>query len=202
MSLLEGVSVVTWDVDGTLYELPAMAACLRRAALRRGLRAPLRVLREQRWLAQLRAAMEGVRRAGGELRHLGALPRPRAELAALEERWYGEAIRRAGPRPGVPETLADLRARGLRLVAVSDHPADYKLAALGLSGCFERVYVGEALGVLKPSPRLFEAVLEDLSLAPAALLHVGDRDDSDRPAATGAGCRFTLLAPGPVGPIG
>lgn len=197
---LEGVEVVSWDVDGTLYELPPMIAGLRRAALRQALRHPLRVAREQRWLARLRASMEAVRRAGGDLAALGPLPRPRAELAALEDRWYGEAIRRAGPRAGVRDALDALAAGGVRLVVVSDHPADAKLAALGLEGRFERVYVGEDLGALKPSPRLFEAVVADLGVAAGALLHLGDREGDVR-AAEGAGCRAHLLAPGRVPPI-
>ena len=199
---LLGVEVVSWDVDGTLYELPAMVRALRRAALGQALRRPLRVAREQRWLARLRRAMEVVRRGGGDLARLGPLPRARAELATLEERWYGAAIAAAGPRPGVVDALEALRARGVRQVVVTDHPAAYKLEALGLGGWFERVYVGEELGHLKPSPRLMQAALAELGVEPQALLHIGDRADSDGPAARGAGCRVHVLAPGRVGPIG
>jgi HAD superfamily hydrolase (TIGR01509 family) len=198
---LAGVQVISWDVDGTLYELPAMIRFLRRAAVRAALRRPVRVAREQRRLARLRRAMEEVRRAGGDLARLGPLPAPRAELAALEERWYGPAIRRAGLRAGVPEALRDLLARGRRLVVVSDHPAAFKLEALGLTDRFERVFEGEALGVLKPSPRLFAAVVAELGIPPGALLHLGDREGDAR-AAEGAGCRALLLAPGRVPPIG
>ncbi len=197
MSLLDGVEAVSWDVDGTLYEMPRMRRCLRRLVLSRALRGPWAVARDLRRLMGLRRAMEAVRASGGDLATLRARE-PREALAPLEETLYGEAIRRAGPRPGVAEALAALRARGLRVVVLSDHPADFKLAALGFEGAFERVYVGEALGWLKPSPRPFAAVVEDLGLTPSALLHVGDRPDTDGRGAAAAGCRSVILPPGPL----
>jgi phosphoglycolate phosphatase len=194
---LGGVEVVSFDLDGTLYELPRLRAALRRLALGRLLGAPLATPRELRRLARLRAAMEAVRRAGGDLATL-ALSEPREALAALEERWYVPAARLAGPRPGLRELLGALRARGVRAVVLSDHPAASKLEALGLAGAFERVYVGEALGALKPSPAPFRALLADLGLAPGALLHVGDRADTDGAGGAAAGVRTVIVPPGPI----
>lgn len=196
--LLQGIEVVSWDVDGTLYELPAMKSRLRRLALRRGLLHPLRVARELSRLIGMKRAMERVREAGGDLRRL-ALPE-RVQLAALEERWYVEAIRDVGPRPGVVALLDELRGRGLRLIVVSDHPAEEKLAALGLGVRFEQVFCGEGVGFLKPSPRPFEVALAELGIEPGALLHVGDRSDTDAVAAAAAGCRSLILPPGPIDP--
>ncbi len=197
MSLLEGVEAVSFDVDGTLYELPRLRAAIRRLALARLLGAPLATPRELRRLARLRRAMEATRAAGGDLAAL-TLPEPRDALAALEERWYVAALRRCGPRPGVREALDALAARGVRRVVLSDHPAETKLAALGLADAFERVYVGEVLGALKPSPVPFRAALADLGLAPSALLHVGDRPETDGAGAAAAGVRAWILPPGPV----
>jgi HAD superfamily hydrolase (TIGR01549 family) len=190
------IEVVSWDVDGTLYELPAMRGQIRRLALRR-LWNPFRLARELGDLARLRRAMEEVRRQGGDLSAL-KLSQPREPLEALEQRWYGEAIRRAGPRAGVPEALAALRGRGLRLIVTSDYGSEFKLKALGLADAFERLYAGEALGHLKPSPRLFEHVISDLGIEPGALLHIGDRPDTDGAGAEAVGCRSLILPPGPV----
>lgn len=186
-----GVSVVSFDVDGTLYDMRAMKRQLRWALLRR----PLRGVLDLRRLLRLRHAMEAVRRAGGDLSGL-SLPWPRDELAPLEERWYGAAIARAGPRPGLEALLERVAALGLRVVALSDHPAAFKLRALGLEDRFERVFVGEELGFLKPSPRPFQLVAEALGVDPGAVLHVGDRPETDGSGARAAGCQAWILRPG------
>lgn len=191
MSLLGGIDGVSWDVDGTLYELPGLMRALRRLALRRGLTAPVATARDLLGLARRRRAFDATRAAGG------VLASPVAADARLDALLL-DAVRAAGPRPGVVEALARLRARGLRLLATSDHPAADKLEALGLAGAFEGLVVGEALGALKPSPRLLLAAAERLGMAPARLLHVGDRADADGAAAAAAGCRVLLLGPGPV----
>ena len=112
------VEVVSWDVDGTLYELPRMISKIRRLALERGLFHPLRVARELRRLSRLRSAMEAVRLAGGDLATLEF--EDRDSVAPLEREWYGEAIRLAGPREGVARTLAFLRVKLLQVDTVGD----------------------------------------------------------------------------------
>ena len=61
--------------------------------------------------------------------------------------------------PGVRESLAVLRARGLRLVAVSnsDGSAEAVLVATGLRDWFEAVIDSHIVGFSKPDPRVFEA---------------------------------------------
>jgi HAD superfamily hydrolase (TIGR01509 family) len=189
------IQVVSWDVDGTLYELPHMIRRLRWLILQRGVRHPLRVRHEVSRLLALRRAMERVRRAGGDLAGLG-LP-DRAALLPLEERWYAEAIRRAGLRPGVSAALQAFAARGLRQVVFSDHPSQAKLEALGIREHFEEVYSAEDSGHLKPSPRAFESLLADLGIPASALLHVGDREDTDG-AARALGCSVLILPAGPL----
>lgn len=187
------IEVVSWDVDGTLYELPAMVRAVVRAGARGLVRAPRRSLGELERLRRFRAAMARVRRRGGELAP-GDLPADRDALVALEARWYGPAIARVGVRAGVGEALATFAARGLRQIAVSDYRAHYKLVALGLEHHFEAVYAGEDTGHLKPSPGIFAHVIEDLGIEPARMLHIGDRHDRDAAAAAAVGCR-TLIVP-------
>ena len=192
------IEVVSWDVDGTLYELPRMIRFVCWLALKRGLFHPLRVAGELRTLSKLRRAMEQVRHAGGDMNAL-AFPE-RSVARPFEREWYGEAIRMAGPRQGVVKALAVIRAQGLRLVVLSDFDSEFKLEALGLSGTFERVYSGEALGQLKPSPRLFEHVIRDLGIRPEALLHVGDRPETDAASSAAVGYKAMILSPGPLNP--
>jgi HAD superfamily hydrolase (TIGR01549 family) len=194
------VEVISWDMDGTLYDLPSMKAHVRRMALRAALRAPLTVIREQRALARLRAAMGRVRRSGGDLAGL-ELADDRAWLAELERKWYLEAIRRTGPRPVVPALLLRLAARPLRQVVLSDYASTEKLEALGLEKVFERCFSGEEIGALKPSARVFEHVIGELGIEPGALLHIGDRKDTDGAAAL-VGCQVAIVEPGIGGGAG
>jgi HAD superfamily hydrolase (TIGR01549 family) len=188
------VRAVSWDLDGTLYLLSDLRRALGRMALRRAL-CPS-TWRDLRALQAFTRAMNEVRRQGGDLTLL-RLERPRAEHAAIETRWLLSALERVGPRQGAAELRARLAARGVRQVVLSDHPALEKLRALGLDGAFEQVFVGEALGFLKPSPRPFLAVADALEVSPAELLHVGDRDDSDGAGARAAGCQVIVLPPDP-----
>jgi putative hydrolase of the HAD superfamily len=194
------VEVVSWDVDGTLYDMGRVVRRLAWLAAGRGLVSPMRTWRELRALSRLRAAMRRVRERGGAIGP-GDVPPGRAALAALEERWYGAAIGRAGPRPGLLETVQAIAARGVRQVVASDYEAGFKLRALGLADHFERAFSGEALGHLKPAPALFHVMCRELDVDPARVLHVGDRADTDAPAATAAGCQVAIVGHDFTSPI-
>ncbi|MYB31058.1 MAG: HAD family hydrolase [Acidobacteria bacterium] len=165
---LAGITAVSFDVDGTLYS--------------------------DRFL-RTRVAWEAIRR--GSLRDLGTLRNRRDPASGAAARLAAEArilipvIRRLGPRPGVAELLE--RLHRYTLVAVSDFDPEARLEALGLRGVFERVYAAERHGALKPDPRVFHAALADLGIPAAALLHVGNRADTDGAAARAAGCRVLIL---------
>lgn len=171
------VRAVSWDLDGTLYDLRA----LRWRALWPG------SWRDARAISAWRRTCDEVRRRGGQLPP-GLDPAP---ARAAEARWLVPALRAIGPRAGVVEALDALR--GLPQVVVSDHPAEDKLVALGLRARFAHAVVGEALGWLKPSPRPFVAAAEALGVPVESLLHVGDRDDTDGAGARAAGCQVVIL---------
>ena len=91
--------------------------------------------------------------------------------------------------PEVPETLAALRRRELRLAVVSnwDPGLEHLLERLGLHAAF-RVVVGSAdVGVAKPDPRIFRLATDALGVAPEQTLHVGDLYDYDIVGARAAG---------------
>ena len=106
---------------------------------------------------------------------------------AQRRRWRRRRSTWAG---GLLEAIA---AEGKRQVVVTDYEAEGKLDALELPITFERVFEGEVLGAIKPSPQLFQVILKELDVAPSALLHIGDRDESDGAAARGAGCQVLIL---------
>ena len=165
---LTGVTAVSFDVDGTLYS--------------------------DRFL-RTRVAWEATRR--GSLRDLHRLRNRRDPASDVAARLAAEArilipvIRRLGPRSGAAELLD--RLRPYTLVAVSDFDPGARLEALGLRGVFERVFAAERYGALKPDPRVFHAALADLGIPGSALLHIGNRADTDGGAARAAGCRALIL---------
>ena len=115
---------------------------------------------------------------------------PPARLEA-EARVLIPVIRRIGPSPGVIELLDRVRPR--TLIAVSDFDPGAKLKALGLGRYFKRIYAAERYGALKPDPRVFHAALADLGIPAPALLHIGNRADTDGAAARAAGCPALIL---------
>lgn len=97
--------------------------------------------------------------------------------------------------PDVPDTLAALRARGLRLVVVSNFDARLGplLGDLGLAPSFHHVEHSSHAGVAKPDPAIFHAALRAIGVAPGAALHVGDSARNDVEGARAAGLRAALL---------
>ena len=90
--------------------------------------------------------------------------------------------------PGVAETLAALRARGLTLAVVSnwDCTLPAHLAAVGVAHLLSAIATSAAAGVAKPDPRIFTVALERVGVAPERAVHVGDNPaDSDGAAAAG-----------------
>ena len=96
---------------------------------------------------------------------------------------------------GVPEGLAALRARGLRLVAVSnsDGSAEAVLVATGLRQWFEAVIDSHHVGFSKPDPRLFDAARGVLGVAARNVAHVGDLYETDIVGAHAAGIAAILI---------
>src|SRR5215208_6163683 len=100
--------------------------------------------------------------------------------------------------PGVPEGLAALRTKGLRLVAVSnsDGSAESVLASVGLREPFDAVIDSHLVGFSKPDPRLFDAARAVIGGVDAArVAHVGDLYDADVVGAHAAGIAAILIDP-------
>ena len=99
--------------------------------------------------------------------------------------------------PGVPETLAALRAAGRTLVAVSnsDGTVEQGLEALGLRQHLHHVVDSAVIGVEKPDPAIFRHALALAGCRPASTLHVGDLYAVDVLGARAAGLHAVLLDP-------
>lgn len=97
--------------------------------------------------------------------------------------------------PEVPEVLAALRARRVKLVVVSnwDSSLPSLLARLGVLDSFDAVIVSAAVGVSKPDRGIFDEAVRRAGVAPGAALHVGDSLTDDYHGARAAGLHALLV---------
>jgi HAD superfamily hydrolase (TIGR01509 family) len=130
------------------------------------------------------------------LQHAG-VPLSGATTAALEELHAYHTVNNLWELvpTHVPDALAHLRARGLRLAVVSNANGTLKahLARLGLYDAFACVLDSCEEGVEKPDPRIFLNAIAKSGATPATTIHVGDLYHVDVVGAESAGIRAVLL---------
>lgn len=93
------------------------------------------------------------------------------------------------------ESLSRLRRAGLKLgvVSNSDGRVEQALEAAGLKDYFDVIVDSALIGAEKPDPRIFQAALDALDVAPEAALYVGDLYEVDIVGARAAGIEAVLL---------
>ena len=94
--------------------------------------------------------------------------------------------------PDAAETLASLRASGLKLGLITNGSVPMqgaKLSCLALSPMFDTVLISDAEGISKPQPQIFYRALERLNANPDHAVFVGDHPEVDIEGARGAGMR-------------
>lgn len=95
------------------------------------------------------------------------------------------ARHRVEPFAPVPEMLAQLRAEGYLIGALSNGNADVSCTPLG--ELFDFQFNADTVGTAKPHPGMFERALEHARLQPEQLVHVGDHPVNDVQAARQVG---------------
>jgi len=117
---------------------------------------------------------------------LGVNPGVDTLLAALHFRAY----------PDVAPALRELRARGLRLVVVSnwDFSLHERLEETGVAELVDGAVASAELGHAKPDGAIFAHALALAGAEPGAALHAGDSPDADVAGALAAGLRAVLVA--------
>ncbi len=92
--------------------------------------------------------------------------------------------------------LAELRAGGVRIVAVSNWDCSLEdvLGSLGLLDALDGAVASAVVGAAKPDPAPFVKALELVGAAPSEALHVGDSPVNDVEGARAAGIDAALLA--------
>lgn len=109
----------------------------------------------------------------------GTDPEIRARcLADFKAHYEKNMYNKTGPYPGIPEMLAALRARGVKMAIVSNK---FDAAVKGLCRRFYGEYIQVAIGESpnvrkKPAPDSVFTALRELGSAPERALYIGDSD--------------------------
>ena len=199
------VRAVLFDLDGTLiHSLPDLVAAVNRMLAGQG-RAPLESEAVKAMVGDGADAL--VARAFAAS---GGLPGPDVGpfldgfLANYEPRSAETTV----PWPGVVETLAELKRRGLTLAVCTNKPSRATaevLASLDLARFFDLVVGADDAPALKPDPAHVTVILDRLGVSAAEAVMVGD-SRNDVLAARQAGVRTVVLsfgyAHGPVAELG
>jgi 2-haloacid dehalogenase len=101
-------------------------------------------------------------------------PQRRELIEAYRRRWP-EML--AGEIPGTVDVLADLRAAGVRLLALSNWSAETFPVArerFEFLAWFEEIVISGEVGVNKPDRRIFEHLMEHFDIEPRAALFIDD----------------------------
>ncbi|MBT6095182.1 MAG: phosphoglycolate phosphatase [Rhodospirillaceae bacterium] len=123
--------------------------------------------------------------------------------------YEGKAAALSTPFPGAVDALRNLRQQGLQLGVCTNKPQRPTLEILdvfGITGDFGAVVGGDTLdGIRKPDGRHLAAVLDQLEIAPARAVMVGD-NHNDAGTAQSLGVPFVAVsfgyARGPVSELG
>lgn len=217
---MTALRAVFFDLGGTLWSSPAETPEALVHCYGRGREALLRALGEAPPLEALIEAVEGyfahweglwrdafahqtqaptAEYVAKALEGIGVRP-PAAALAQFTEAVLETSVHTAKaqpPEPGMAETLAALRQRGLRLACVSN--AFMGAATLqrimeerGLAQHIELTVSSCELGYRKPHPAIYEAALRGLGVGAQETLFVGDRLDADVAGPKRLGMRTVL----------
>ena len=141
---------------------------------------------------------------GGD--HTDAFPHvaPNVEWSELEsehEARYG-GFRSEDVYADVVPTFTALRAQGLRVVLAGNQPQRRAAQLRALDLPVDDLVTSDELGVEKPDPAFFAAVLARIRIDdPSRVLYVGDRVDNDVLPAAEAGLATCWLTRGPWGQL-
>lgn len=120
------------------------------------------------------------------------------DLDAAEEAVFTE-VPDAEIDPSAARTLRELHASGLVCVLACDSRRSESvrrrtLDAAGILGCFDALVLSSTLGVRKPHPAFYAAVVEAAGRPAGEILFVGDTPAKDAVAPTAYGMRSVLIA--------
>lgn len=184
-------SAVLFDLDGTLVDSASdITTAVNRMLAEEGLEEVDEAL-VRSWIGDGSAVLldTALQHAGSTRSGAGLLPR------FMDH--YGDSLL-LSPQvyPGVADTLAGLKARGVPMAVCTNKPEPFVaplLEHVGLDGYFEAVVAAGTLPERKPHPRPLLHLAERLQAQPHACLMVGD-SETDYLAARAAGMPVALVS--------
>ena len=196
------VSLVIFDVDGTLVDFRAGldagldAVASEVAARAGGVEVDRRrlqdlrneVARDPEWRTRPLVAIR--RESFRRILDAFDIDEPRA-LDEVHDLYYRVRDGAMAVFPDVEPVLAELRARGLPLLAASN--GNVSLPDVGLGGYFAATHYAEEVGLSKPDPAFFAKAVERMGGRPETTLAIGDRLDNDYHPARAAGLHAVFL---------
>jgi putative hydrolase of the HAD superfamily len=202
-----GTRAVLIDALGTLVALtppaPLLIAGLRRthaielapAAAERAFAREMSFYREHHHEARDEQALGELRSRCAQVLAAELPPVVRGALAQDELVQLLLASLHFSAQPDAERTLAALRARGMRVVVVSNWDCSLPtvLRKIGLEGLLDGVVSSAAVGARKPERRIFEVALELAGVGAPEAVHVGDSIENDVRGALTAGIGAVLL---------
>jgi len=183
--------LLLFDLDGTLVDsLPDLTNALNE------------VLRERGHAALTRAEVKPMIGDGMPMllqRGFAARGADAAEAKAAQPRFIeiyeASATNLSQPYPGVPETLAALRARGYRTAVATNKPQHATaevLHGMGLAELFDGFAGGDRFPVKKPDPGHLLRLVEALDGDPKRAAMIGD-SENDALSARAAAMKLILM---------
>ena len=164
------ISVILFDIGGVLVELDGVPTLAKLMTLDGASRDAI----HERWMQS--AAVIAYETGRISATAFAAAAVTEFQLPVTAE-WFLEAFNEWPRRlqAGALELLDDIPKR-YRLAALSNTSASHweRIEAMGLGQRFERLYLSHRIGQLKPSRQAFETVLDDLAVAPSAVLFLDD----------------------------
>lgn len=198
-TLVDSAPGLTAAVDSALYALELPTAGEDRVVTWIGNGADVLMQRALSWSLQERTSQRAA--SGKPAVDTADIPQEEQQrmLRKLFDKYYAEFAEEGSYLfPAVADTLAALHAHGIPLGVVTNKPTPFVapiLASLGIDHYFSVVIGGDDVQNKKPHPEPLLLMAERLSVAPDALLFVGD-SRNDIQAAAAAGCRSVGLTYG------
>lgn len=202
----DGIDLVVFDVDGTLYDQRRLRLAMLRLLLADAL--STRSLATLRMLRTFRRVRESLADgpAGTFIQEQYARTALRHGMRAEDvERLATEWLERkplpmlaACRYPHVDALFAALLQSGRQVAVFSDYPACAKLEALGLQAHHVVCATDPHVGRLKPDPAGLLAIMRACGARPQRTLVIGDRADRDGEAARRAGAHALIRSARPI----
>ena len=195
-----GIEGVAFDLDGTLYpnyrlNIKLIPFILKETRLLTAFGRARSIIRREQELSSAYPLADFYHYQAFIIARLLRRPQPqiKEKIDRLMYCGWEPLFRNIKPFPHAAQTLAALRAAGLKMGLLSDFPPEKKLEYMGFSGIWDAVLCSERCGALKPHICSFTKLAAALALPPEKILYVGNSFPYDVAGASRAGMKTAWI---------